>query len=180
MGQKTSSIALRLGLHRKWSTSWFSPDFTSSGASPSLSSSSLTAASVFNSASSSFTRLAPHVVPRGGQLRSGREDRLFSLFCRRPFVFSSSTNTPNSAATFPRFVSVASQHSFVGDSTSSYEASRSRSSIRRRPSSLSAPLTSPHRFYPIDLHVRVGSGGQLFIFFVYAKLLGRSKGALFI
>jgi hypothetical protein len=179
MGQKTPSVSLRLGLHRKWSTSWFSSDFGSSGATPALSATSLTTASVFNNTSSSFTRPSPVVVPRGGQLRSGREERLFSFFCRRPFVFSSGRSSfSSSASVFSRLSSPVSQLSADEISDLQIDSPRPRSARRRSSTLVSAPLSAPHRFYPVDLHIRVGSGGQLFIFFIYAKLLGRAKGAL--
>ena len=61
MGQKSHPIGLRLGIHRKWGTSWFALPATGRAAT---------------------------VSARGGAVRSGREDRLTALLARLPFIVS--------------------------------------------------------------------------------------------
>lgn len=62
MGQKSHPIGLRLGIHRKWGTSWFALPATG---------------------------IAATVSSRGGIVRSGREDRLSILLTRLPFTIGS-------------------------------------------------------------------------------------------
>jgi hypothetical protein len=59
MGQKSHPIGLRLGIHRKWGTSWFALPTTG---------------------------IAATVSARGGVVRAGIEDRLTTLLARLPFV----------------------------------------------------------------------------------------------
>ena len=63
MGQKSHPIGLRLGIHRKWGTSWFALPATGRAAT---------------------------VSSRGGIVRSGIEDRLSILLTRLPFTVGSS------------------------------------------------------------------------------------------
>ena len=60
MGQKSHPIGLRLGIHRKWGTSWFALPATGRSAT---------------------------VSARGGIVRAGREDRVSTLLARLPFTF---------------------------------------------------------------------------------------------
>ena len=61
MGQNSHPIGLRLGIHRKWGTSWFALPTTGRAAT---------------------------VSSRGGIVRAGMEDRLTVLLARLPFVVS--------------------------------------------------------------------------------------------
>jgi hypothetical protein len=75
MGQKCHPIGLRLGIHRKWGTSWFALPATG---------------------------IAATVSARGGVVRAGIEDLLAVLLARLPFVVgqtqpsSRTSNSPQS------------------------------------------------------------------------------------
>ena len=75
MGQKISPLGLRLGLHRKWTSSWFTPQ-------PALSTATV------NSSSAASLTLRSSRPLRGAPLRGAREERLFTLLSR-PVVYSS-------------------------------------------------------------------------------------------
>lgn len=78
MGQKYHPLGLRLGLHRKWNTSWYSPTVTLS-------------------ASSTFVSGA--VLRRGGIRQGGRESLLQALITRAPRpVFSTPLSSTSGAS----------------------------------------------------------------------------------
>lgn len=78
MGQKYHPLGLRLGLHRKWNTSWYSPTVT------------LSASSTFISGA---------VLRRGGIRQGGRESLLQALVRRAPRpLFSSSLASGSSSS----------------------------------------------------------------------------------
>lgn len=124
MGQKTSPIGLRLGLHRKWATSW---------------------GALHNN--NPTHRIAPNVTARGGEGRSGVEERVSTLLGRRIIPFHGTQQS------------------------SSYDSELSTQDTAILP--ISVPLQTFHRFFPIDLQLIVGATGNLFVVFFYIKLRGR-------
>ena len=75
MGQKYHPLGLRLGLHRKWNTSWYSPTVT---------------------LPSSSTFVSGAVLRRGGIRQGGRDSLLQALIRRAPRPFFSNPLTSSS------------------------------------------------------------------------------------
>ena len=78
MGQKANPVGLRVGLHRKWSSSWLTT----------------------NSSVETF-KYSPVISARGGLVRSSREDTLCSFLRRFPDTIQP---RPGSAPKMPRAI----------------------------------------------------------------------------
>lgn len=134
MGQKTHPIGLRLGIHRKWATSWF------------------LSTPVKDIKTNSV--LQDVVTFKGGNLRSHRESRLSTLLGR--FAFSTrASSTGLSAMKGKRNTRTPQKGS------------------KRLWSKTKRVNQSYERLLPVDLHIRVGSGGSLTLFLFYRKFFGR-------
>lgn len=137
MGQKAHPIGLRLGLHRKWASSWYPVQNTVIGGG----------------------RIPSQIISRGGYGVSGREEILTLLLRSLPRLAvgkQSSTRVPT--------IFSGSRNPTIVQSTQTALSSRAAlaSSDHPRP-----------RFLPIDLRVRVGAGGTLFVTLFYRSRLGR-------
>ena len=116
MGQKSHPIGLRLGIHRKWSTSWFSLASTGTAAT---------------------------VSSRGGIVRSGLEDRIYTLFSRLPLARRVNRNRTQT------------------ERPGSRGTGRSRRTSQRR-------VSNTPTCVPVDLQVRPSVGGTLAVVVSYA------------
>ncbi len=126
MGQKTHPVGLRLGLHRKWSSSW-----------------------LISGLSTTESKYSSVVSTRGGAIRSNREDIICSFLRRLPSLAQS-----RSSSSFKKTA--------ILDTSSSESQSDQTSS------------ESVSSFVPVDLQLVVGSGGSLFVVFLYSKLQGHN------
>ncbi len=153
MGQKTHPIGLRLGLHRKWATSWYTPTNTNHA---------LNKPANERGANLNPVPIHAKVNSHGGQIRGGREERISSLLGRYPLAFPYTKGTHAGRST---------QEASTG--TGQRQRNKRRTGRQQKGGARKPTSNVAERLLPIDLSVRVGPQGHLSLVFLYAKLLGR-------